>query len=146
MDPRDYYILALELSKKDNPAHLRSAVSRAYYAVYNTGFKLLRDNLGFTVSDGPGGHGDVKRRLRFGGSQELSEAAQKLGELHNKRIKADYFLNDKSVESYKTVEALMKTAGEIITILNSCQTEPKRSQVIKAIQDYDSTIKSAAGK
>lgn len=146
MNPRDFYTLALELSKKDNPAHLRSAISRAYYAVYNTGFNLLKNNMGFPVPEGSAGHGDVKKRLNNGGNEELRKAASKMGDLHNLRIKADYNLNDRSVESCKTVEAWMKTAGEIITTLDYCETDPNRSQIIKAIQDYDLKIKSAAYK
>ena len=143
MNPRDFYTLALELSKNNKPAHLRSAISRAYYAVYNTGFNLLKNNMGFSVPDGAAGHGDVKRRLNNGGNEELRKAASKMGDLHNLRIKADYNLNDKSVEGCKTVEAWMKTAGEIITTLDSCETDPTRSQIIKAVQDYDLKIKSA---
>ena len=59
---QDFQNVAEALAKNNNPAYLRSAVSRAYYAVYNTATEILR-NLGFQVSQNANGHMDVIRKL-----------------------------------------------------------------------------------
>jgi hypothetical protein len=56
MDPIDFYNLAVELSVNAKPAHCRSAISRAYYAVYHVAVGLVKAGSN-TISEGAKGHG-----------------------------------------------------------------------------------------
>jgi len=136
MNPRDFYELASNLAANNNAAHLRTAVSRAYYAAYNTGVEIL-EKMGFTIKKSPEGHADVRMCLNNSGNTEVEEAASKLSTLSTQRIHADYRLNKVDVENPKTVEALIKDANNIIAILDSCISEPKRSQIIKSIKEWE---------
>ena len=62
MDPHDFYQLASQLANSPHAAELRTAISRAYYAIYHVGVTPL-ESLGFRLSSGPAGHGDVRNRL-----------------------------------------------------------------------------------
>ena len=142
MDPREFYILASRLSAGPGPAEFRSAVSRAYYAAFHIGSQLL-DALGFKVSAGSGGHGEVRNHLHNCGDPEVMAAISKLGGLHSKRIRADYHFDKTDVENPKTVEGLIKDAGNIIRALDECFVEPKKTQVTKSMREWAEKIRQA---
>lgn len=48
MEPREFQILASELVSRNRPADIRTAISRAYYAVFNVGVEVLKE-FGFTI-------------------------------------------------------------------------------------------------
>ena len=135
MNPRDFHKLASELVKENTPANLRTAISRAYYAVYNVGVEILKE-MDFKVDSGPGGHGRVRMQFENCGIEKIIAAASKMGNLQSNRIKADYNLEKKRVENQKTVEAIIKDAEDVISALDSCCKEPIRTNAFKAIQTY----------
>ncbi|MBM4323153.1 MAG: hypothetical protein FJ115_06295 [Deltaproteobacteria bacterium] len=136
MDPREFHILASELVSRNRAADLRTAISRAYYAVFNLGVGILVE-LGFQVREGTGGHGDVRHRLSNSGDSELVKVGSQLGELQSRRIQADYRLTQKDIENQKMAEALVQLAGKMIRTLDECRSGPRRLEIIKAIQDWE---------
>jgi hypothetical protein len=136
---REFQKLASELVKRNEPAEIRTAISRAYYATHNVGAEILT-GMGFEIVEGAGGHGDVWNRLSNSGDSEVMRVGSQLSNLHTTRIHADYWLNRKEVENQKTGQALVKQANRMIQILDEYYSEPKRTQIIKAIQDWEQKI------
>ena len=136
MDPREFQILASELVSRNRPADIRTAISRAYYAVFNVGVEILKE-CGFAISEGPGGHGEVRNRLNNSGDPEVVKVGSKLKDLHSRRIHADYRLARKEEENQKVAQALVELAGKMIRILDECRFEPKRFQITRAIRDWE---------
>jgi hypothetical protein len=93
--------------------------------------------LGFKISEGPSGHGDVRNRLSNSGDTEAVKVSSQLSTLHTRRLHADYRLNMEDVENQKTAEALVQLAGKMIKSLDACRSGPKRSQIIEAIQAWE---------
>jgi len=136
MDPREFQTLASELVLRNRASDIRTAISRAYYAAYNVGVEILTE-LGFKISEGPSGHGEVRNRLNNSGDNEAAKVSSQLNTLHTKRLHADYRLNMKDIENQKTAEALVQLAGKMIKSLDACRSAPKRNQIIKAIQAWE---------
>lgn len=88
MDPEDFCLLAEELVKGSRPVEYRTAISRAYYSVYNQGRNVFH-NLGIRIKEGPNGHGELRRKLSNSGDPEIIEIGNKLGDLYSERINAE---------------------------------------------------------
>lgn len=136
MDPREFHILASELVKGRRACEIRTAISRAYYAVFNVGVEILT-GLGFRISEGPRGHGDVWNRLSNSGDSEVVKVGSQLTDLYTRRLHADYRLNKKDIEDQKTARLLVELAHNMIRTLDECRSEPRRPQIIKAIQNWE---------
>ena len=139
MNPRDFSRLASELVNATRAAELRTAISRAYYATYNVSVEMLRD-MGFRINRGPGGHGEVRNYLSNCGDPEVTRVASQLSDLHHKRIRADYDLNRGDVENQTTARALVEQARRMIQILDQCRSDPRRTQIVRAMQDWERRI------
>ena len=139
MEPRDFYRLAPQLVNSPHAAELRTAISRAYYATYNVGVALL-EGMGCRLSKGPAGHGEVRNRLSNSGDPEVARVGNQLGQLQSQRIAADYRLDQRGVENPKTAQALVQQADKMIQILDGCLAEPKRSQIRRAIQEWERRV------
>jgi hypothetical protein len=137
MDPREFQVLASQLVSRNRPADIRTAISRAYYAVFNVGVEVLNE-FGFTISEGPSGHGEVRFRLSNSGDSEVVKIGSKLKDLHTGRLHADYRLARKDVENQKVAQALVQLAEKMIQTLDECRSQPRRLQIIKAIRDWES--------
>jgi len=141
MNGQDFLDVAKNLSRSQFEASLRSAISRAYYALLNCAIQLLLE-LGFTVDQGPGAHGQTHRRLFNCGIEQAIEFARVLDELRMQRNQADY--NMKSAEfQNQTVCALRVAKAEIaIGLLAESNKEPLRSRIRAGIRDYERRIVS----
>jgi hypothetical protein len=62
MDAHDFLKLATELSRRGRAADLRSAVGRAYYAVFNVAAEMLR-GWNIPVTRNASAHGEIQRYL-----------------------------------------------------------------------------------
>src|ERR1700730_7159317 len=98
MLPIEYLEVSLFLlDHHKKPGGVRSAVSRAYYAAFQTACQFLEElNIHVPASTG---HGDVRNYLGNSGDLELAEAGSSLGTLHSKRIDADYRLSNLPIEN-----------------------------------------------
>src|SRR5208337_2915347 len=130
MKPRDFQVLALKLVSETGAAELRSSVSRAYYAVYNSAVEMV-GKLGFHVGSGVQGHGDVQKWLGNSGDVEIKKVGSKLTNLRTKRNRADYELDRTDVENPRTVQAVIQDSESMLQSLEQCLQEPVRCQRIR---------------
>ncbi len=114
-----YLDLAIDLlnqagSSKQRDAHLRSSISRAYYATYHKSRQHLKDKWGMAVSKGADTHRQVRFEFLNKGQYSI---AKKLKRMRVDRNKADY--DDKFVSLEETVQINIERAKQVISILNS---------------------------
>ena len=139
MNPRDLCQLATRLVDGGSPVELRTAISRAYYAVYLVAVEHL-EGMSFRISKGPGGHGEVQHHFNNSGNVDLQHVSSQLGDLHGKRIRADYQLDRRDVENPKTARALVAQTSQMIETLDRCCLGERRIQIIQAIRDWKRKI------
>ncbi len=118
-----------DLSSPSGAAEYRSAISRAYYAAFNVADKFLRQ-LGFPKPKGDH-HRFVHQRLLVCGDPEISRVGSDLADLHTRRNRADYYMDDKNQE--KQANALLVVA-EAARVIQSIQECPVNSDRWKEIQ------------
>src|SRR4051812_16615698 len=113
MDPREFHGLALELSRRQQPASSRAAVGRSYYAAFNVAAEMLR-RWNIPVVRSAAGHGEIIRYLFNSGDAALAEVIVKLDVLRKRRNVADYDLSVSDVENPKTAQSVAATAKHLI--------------------------------
>src|SRR6516225_8151850 len=106
MNPRQYLELAAELAEGTRPADWRSAISRAYYAVFNVADEFLR-RMGFQPPK-KDYHVILQRRLLVSKDNEIAGLGSDLGDFHVRRIRADYQMDDKGSENQNNARASLK--------------------------------------
>jgi len=89
MDGWEFWQTARRLRNFHHEGDRRTAISRAYYAVYNGMCQLLARQ-GLRLSKGPAGHGELRNLLQGSGYERLEDIGDHLGTLHGARIRADY--------------------------------------------------------
>ena len=136
MDPKQFQYLASGLAEHGtSEPQFRTAVSRAYYAVYNVAINLLKE-MDFTISGKFDTHVVMRRHFNNSGNTELKRAAEKIKDLKTKRQHADYELNRTDIEKQHNAKAHVKSAGRVIeTLENQCYGE-NREQIIKNIKAW----------
>lgn len=134
MDPNEFYVLAVELAKTGRAAALRSATSRAYYAVYNVVVDALDAIV--PISRGPQAHKEIQRLLLATQEHLLIQVGSDLGDLHSRRCDADYRLDRKEPENPKTVEATLIEARQMIDTLHHVFTSATALQVKRRVQKF----------
>ena len=135
MDPRDFHTLASRLAAGTTPAEYRTAIGRSYYAAFNVAAELLR-NLGFPLGRGAAAHGEVQRCLSNAGDPAVAAVAAGLGQLHSRRNRADYQLDNPDVETSKNAMAAVSQAGAMITSLDQALAGPQRAQLQGTIKQW----------
>ncbi len=140
MDPLDFHKVALHLVSKEGAgaAEFRTAISRSYYGTYHFCYKKIND-IGFNLPRGSAAHGMVKNYLSRCGDFKLEVIAKKLGDLHSKRIKADYNLYSKDVENEKTVKGIVEQANRMISTINNRFNE-NSTIITEKIKEYRKKI------
>src|SRR5262245_34166065 len=125
MQPFDFLQLAQRLAQSEpNPAGLRSAISRAYYAASLTAVDFLgRMNLSLTEV---GRHQEVARLLGNTGDAEVNAAGTMLAGLRSERITADSGLTARAAGRVACARCRPTEAGDIIATLSTCRTNPAR--------------------
>ncbi len=130
MLPRQFLELAKQLAEGSSAAEFRSAISRAYYAVFNSGEEFFeRMELRRPKGDY---HVILQRRLLNSADPHLEGVGSRLGSLHTKRVLADYKMADKTVESQQSARAAVQRATEMMDVLNNCAIYSDRWKSIKA--------------
>lgn len=117
MDANEFIELAGKLVGQGKPG-ARSAVSRAYYGAFHMAMALLDE---FATSPGatPQAHVLVSNFLLTTGNADAKHAGRLLSDLHGERIKADYRIDNASVETITFAQVAVETAHEIRNKLNS---------------------------
>jgi hypothetical protein len=132
MDPRAFLDVAFALAHKDAPSagELRTAVSRAYYGLYNTAVDFL-DKCRVSVVDNQSGHRVVPGALRACGDVKLREAAATLDDLRNARWQADYMMTAAGPEHAGTVKRHVRHARQAINVIDACEQNVDRFREVK---------------
>jgi uncharacterized protein (UPF0332 family) len=110
-------------SVKANPslpnrdAICRSAISRAYYALFLLAREFL-DELGVDARRIPNPHANLEQALRNSNVLSLQRLANTLGTLSRIRTEADYDLRSEEVESLARVEVVITDARTAILQLD----------------------------
>jgi uncharacterized protein (UPF0332 family) len=124
MNPERFLDLARRLMEAGGPEDCRTAISRAYYAVFNVAEKLLaRMNFHRPKRDY---HPVLQKRLMASGDSALCRVGSDLGDLHEERVLADYHMQNKPPESRENAAAAVTKAEEMIGILNGCPINSER--------------------
>ncbi len=97
MEAREFHKLASALLADPKPAQIRTAISRAYYAIFNLAVQFLT-GLGFGLPRN-NKHVAVQHRLQNCGDSEIARVGSQLTDLASKRVQADYDLGDKIIEN-----------------------------------------------
>jgi uncharacterized protein (UPF0332 family) len=111
MNGEDFIAFAgrIAAGAKGGAADFRSAVSRAYYGAYH----LAVDFLISTGANPPADHGEIQRMLYRTGNANARMASRFLGDLQSHRVKADYHLHQKSVETAAFAMQCVEQARDI---------------------------------
>jgi uncharacterized protein (UPF0332 family) len=142
MNGREFLGVAEHLLKSHEEAMVRSAISRAYYALFHEGCGFL-GKLHFPRSKGPQAHGEVRNRLNNCGDQSMQEVSRLLAQLHKQRLTADYDLEDKTLLDINTCRLLVKSAAIGIAYLDAARQSPTQSALIRSgIREYERKISS----
>ncbi len=139
MEGKEFLIIAQKLAQMRLEAAIRSAYSRAYYAAFNVGVKLLRD-LGFIVPKDVAAHDHLYHRLNNAGILEIMDIAGRLKDLRQKRIRADYDMESRAYHAHVECELDIARAKLVIAQLESCYQQSLRNQFKDGIQEYERKI------
>lgn len=103
----DYYlVIAKKISKSvngkadndNNEALRRTAISRAYYAIYHLALTYAKNNLGYVPPDRNGGnqfHSDIRSHYKKQmANPDYQEVGKILFSLHSARVNCDYKADD----------------------------------------------------
>ena len=115
MKPLEFLKLAQTLAEKGDEASLRTAISRAYYALFHNALGVLR-SFGENVPSDSRAHSEIPKRLRKISLKErnelLRELADQLDSLRKIRRDADYRLRA-PIPSKDCVQYYINRAKEI---------------------------------
>jgi uncharacterized protein (UPF0332 family) len=121
----------LDLAERLVPEDCRSAISRAYYAVFNVAEDFLR-RMNFRRPK-QGYHQVLQHRLLAAKDEEIRQIGSDLGDFHEERIEADYDMQGICpAESQANAQAAVKKAAAMIGILNGCPINSDRWKQTKA--------------
>ena len=139
MEGKEFLTVAQKLVQIRSEAAIRSAASRTYYAIFNTGLMLLNE-LGFSFPKDASAHELLYYRLYNSGLPDIGALAITTKKLRQKRIRADYEMKSKDFHSPLECELDIAGANLIIAQLESCYQQPLRNQLKDGIQEYEQKI------
>jgi uncharacterized protein (UPF0332 family) len=127
MDPRDFLAVAINLGASTDEAHRRTAVSRAYYALFLNARRMLE------VESLPLGHLHDDHRLvpeyfRDAGDERLADVGDAIADLRRERNLADYDM-DAAKFNQALCALLVEKARASIQVLNGLNREARRAMV-----------------
>jgi len=136
----EFLEVSKNLLKTPTEAAYRTAVNRAYYAVFHCGAAFFRE-LGFKISDGPQTHGQLMARINNCSTPELQSIYNDLVDLYKRRRLADYDLNSPFFHGQAIVALIVASAGQIIATIQRCkESQTLRTQIRNGIRDYERKI------
>jgi uncharacterized protein (UPF0332 family) len=136
MNGDDFLAFAGKLAVQHrDPPGARTAVSRAYYGVFHTAKDLL-ERLGLYIPTQENAH--KKLVMYYANSKQpiAQNIAGMLGDLHERRKKADYALSDVRWESLQFAQNSLERTHEIRSLLMSLEQEPNRSAFAQGVTNY----------
>jgi len=139
MEAKEFLSVAQKLAQMRSEASIRSAYSRAYYGIFNTGLKLLNE-LGFILPNDASSHELLYQRLNNCGIPDIENLASRLKTLRLKRNSADYDMKNRGFQSHAECEFAIASVKLMIAQLESCYHQPLRNQLKDGIQEYERKI------
>lgn len=120
---------------RGSPAAMRSVVSRAYYGIFHLTRTLLED-MGFHSPRDENSHRFVLIHLANADDETATDAATLLGELHDRRKRADYDLRDTRYETEAFAVDAITRADRAVRLLEMCGAEPLSTKIRDGILSY----------
>jgi len=139
MEGKEFFTLAQKLTQMRNEPALRSAVSRAYYAVFHCCMKLLTE-LGFKFSKDASAHAKVAAYLNNADIIAINDVADALSYLRKRRNFADYDLTSKEFQDHLSCQGDLIRAHAAISQIEKYSHEPFRTQLRNGLHEYDAKI------
>lgn len=124
---------------RGSPPALRSVVSRAYYGVFHLARDFL-EGLGFHSPKDENSHRFLLIQLANADDETATDTAALLGDLHERRKRADYHLDDGRYETETFAADALARADRAVRLLETVGTEPLRTKVRKGILSYRAKI------
>jgi uncharacterized protein (UPF0332 family) len=140
MDETGFLELADELSTGSRQADWRTAISRAYYAVFHKARTLLRQG-GFRVPEAEGAHRYLWLRLSNSNHPDIISAGDQLYQMRRVRNWADYDFDQPLDEADAIYHVGIAT--DVIKLLHHLANEPATfTGVIENIKNYERSVLS----
>jgi hypothetical protein len=144
MDPAEFHAFAVATLRNKRPVDCRVAIGRAYYAVFNVAAQLLRRG-GCKIDDGPQGHGQAFNfLLNVASNPDVVDAGSWMRDTRSSRNKADYKLDDVTVEHFLTAELIVTEAGSHIEALRVAFREPSLPGIIADLNIYKQKMQAGS--
>ena len=143
MEGKAFINTAQKLSQmRDEPA-LRSAVSRAYYAVYNFCIHLLSE-FGIQFSKDYPVHEKLYFYFKNCTIPEMVTAADDLRVLRKRRNLADYDMASREFQSHLACQGDIIRAQSVILQIEKYLKEPLRTQLKNGLRAYHTIVNSSS--
>lgn len=125
MDPREFLAVAISLHSSAMEAERRSAVSRAYYALYLTAQEFLEaEGLQFTHTAED--HQRVPRYLSYSGDSSVADVGDAIRDLLQERILADYRMGERKFNQ-RTCSLLVAKAEASLRVVDGVDRAGRRT-------------------
>jgi uncharacterized protein (UPF0332 family) len=139
MRPEAFLDVATDLAGASDAPRLRSAVSRAYYAVFHVATRTTASLGGPKRS---GSHEILGERFQSSRDPEVSALGQRFLDLKAARHRADYQLRDSDdVEDPTSVSALVREARSLVEAFSALPRGGRREAAERAIEAYERTYR-----
>ena len=136
MPPQDFLDLAKRLASESSEVSWRSAISRAYYAMFHE----VRNKLaswGFMIRQSDQAHAGLTRRLLHSGNDSLVSLGEFLSDLKRHRNYADYDLR-RPVHQSDALVQVSRIEKSFQTTLNINRDE--ETKAVENIRRYESDV------
>lgn len=128
MHPREYLDVAHECIQRDEPRWSRTAINRAYYAVYSSAEASLA-TFGCDVPKTGAGHREVRQLCFYSGVPELQRVADVLREVYSWRVRADYRHDDLDPEQVRLAAQAVSKGRRALKLLDEVSAEGRHRNV-----------------
>lgn len=133
MDPKEFLDLSAELKKVDKEAHLRTSVSRSYYALYNQ-LVLFLENDGHTMTKSAADHNKTYEYLGNCGVEDVEDVAGDLKNLRAERNHADYHLNREGYDNpLVAMKNFLTASAAYEKFSNATSSRKKRDKISRGV-------------
>ncbi len=132
MHPIEILQVARGLLATERPECSRVSVGRSYYAAHLFTVRVLHE-LGWHVPHKGWGHNQAWGLLGIFGTKELTEAGERLKNLYEWRLLADYRLDDEWPESADNAKLACDDALDVINAVHTLSIEPLRGAAVEAL-------------
>lgn len=137
MNWRDFLTLGTQLAAGTSEAEWRTAVSRAYYAVFHAARNLFAD-MHFAVPRADRAHQYVVFRLSNCGEAAVEQAGRDLDTFRRLRNRADY--DERPPLAQPQAGAAVQLAERILKVLDAAERDPVRTRMRDAIVIYERDV------